>query len=154
MCACYSVVHRHAHVATFLVVTVVMLFDMCFRVCLRQNVLRFIYKYGTPVSFRFYFKAGTDTLEPRGYCFVEYSTREVCSLFPLSTFLSLSFVVSAISPPHFSSTHPPFPPPPLPPWWVRQLYLPYSGFLIDLQWLIDLLWNQWLGVGHIIVVIL
>lgn len=89
MCACYSVVHRHALAATFLVVTVVMLFDLCFRVCLRQNVLRFIYKYGTPVSFRFYFKAGTDTLEPRGYCFVEYSTREVCSLFPLSTFLSL-----------------------------------------------------------------
>ena len=43
----------------------------------RQNVLQFVYRYGTPVSFRFYFKAGTDAMEPRGYCFVEYSTREV-----------------------------------------------------------------------------
>ena len=41
-------------------------------------MLRFVNRYGTPVSFRFYFKAGTDVMEPRGYCFVEYSTREVC----------------------------------------------------------------------------
>lgn len=42
----------------------------------QQNVLRFVKQYGTPVSFRFFFKAGTDVMEPRGYCFVEYSTRE------------------------------------------------------------------------------
>lgn len=39
-------------------------------------MLRFVKRYGTPVSFRFNFKAGTDVMEPRGYCFVEYSTRE------------------------------------------------------------------------------
>ena len=43
----------------------------------RENVLKFVNRYGTPVSFRFFFKAGTDVMEPRGYCFVEYSTREV-----------------------------------------------------------------------------
>ena len=40
-------------------------------------MLKFVRRYGTPVSFRFNFKAGTDVMEPRGYCFVEYSTREV-----------------------------------------------------------------------------
>ena len=47
----------------------------------RQNILQFVTKYGEVVSFRFYFKAGTERAEPRGYCFAEFSTREVsCSL--------------------------------------------------------------------------
>jgi RNA recognition motif-containing protein len=43
---------------------------------IRENILKFVRRYGTPVSFRFNFRAGTDVMEPRGYCFVEYSTRE------------------------------------------------------------------------------
>jgi len=41
-----------------------------------QNILQFVTKYGEVVSFRFHFKAGAERAEPRGYCFVEYSTRE------------------------------------------------------------------------------
>lgn len=41
-----------------------------------QNILRFTTKYGEVVSFRYLFKAGTERLEPRGYCFIEFSTRE------------------------------------------------------------------------------
>ncbi len=44
----------------------------------RQNILQFVTKYGEVVSFRYRFKAGTDSLEPRGYCFVESSSRAVC----------------------------------------------------------------------------
>ena len=47
---------------------------------IRENILKFVRRYGTPVSFRFNFRAGTDVMEPRGYCFVEYSTREVHKL--------------------------------------------------------------------------
>lgn len=43
----------------------------------RQNILQFVTKYGEVVSFRFHFKAGTERAEPRGYCFAEFSTREV-----------------------------------------------------------------------------
>ena len=52
----------------------------------RQNILQFVTKYGEVVSFRFHFKAGTERAEPRGYCFAEFSTREVgCSLQEHST---------------------------------------------------------------------
>ncbi|KAL5473294.1 hypothetical protein EMCRGX_G027761 [Ephydatia muelleri] len=42
-----------------------------------QNILEFVSRYGEVVSFRFMtFKQGPEKGEPRGYCFVEYSTRE------------------------------------------------------------------------------
>lgn len=53
----------------------------------RQNILQFVTKYGEVVSFRFHFKAGAERAEPRGYCFVEYSTREVSNWHPFFTFI-------------------------------------------------------------------
>ena len=52
----------------------------------RQNILQFVTKYGEVVSFRFHFKAGAERAEPRGYCFVEYSTREVSNWHPFIYF--------------------------------------------------------------------
>lgn len=42
-----------------------------------QNILEFVTRYGQVVSFKFMtYKQGPEKGEPRGYCFVEYSTRE------------------------------------------------------------------------------
>lgn len=41
-----------------------------------QNILRFVMKYGTIVSFRYLFKTGPERPEQRDYVFVEYMTRE------------------------------------------------------------------------------
>ena len=43
----------------------------------RQNILQFVTKYGSIVSFKFLFRSGAERSEQRDYCFVEYSTREV-----------------------------------------------------------------------------
>ena len=43
----------------------------------RQDILWFVMKHGTVVSFRYLFKTGPDRPEQREYVFVEYSTREV-----------------------------------------------------------------------------
>ena len=43
----------------------------------RQNILRFVVKYGTVVSFRYLFRTGQERSETRDYVFVEFATREV-----------------------------------------------------------------------------
>lgn len=44
----------------------------------RQNILRFASPYGKIVSFKYLlYTSGVEKGEPRDYCFIEYSTREV-----------------------------------------------------------------------------
>lgn len=44
----------------------------------RQNILRFSSPYGKIVSFKYMLHStGAEKGEPRDYCFIEYSTREV-----------------------------------------------------------------------------
>ncbi len=61
------------------ILTSALLSDLSFSLY-SQNILRFVTQYGSVVSFRFLFKAGSERAEPRGYVFVEYSSREVLVL--------------------------------------------------------------------------
>ena len=48
----------------------------------RQNILRFVVPFGEIVSFKYLLHtAGVEKGEPRGYCFIEFSTREVLRTF-------------------------------------------------------------------------
>jgi len=84
--SCFSFIPSHFHFPLSFLPPLFLFSSYHSFLIYRQNILQFVTKYGEVVSFRFHFKAGTERAEPRGYCFAEFSTREVgCSLQDYST---------------------------------------------------------------------
>ena len=71
-----------------------------------QNILKFVIPFGEVVSFKYLLhNTGTERGEPRGYCFVEFSTKEVYTK-DLSIIVAFGSVRSGRFPPIFISCLP------------------------------------------------